>query len=97
MHPATTAILIYIAAVNVFAFAIFAYDKSLAGRSGKRRISERTLFLAALIGGSPAALLAMRMFRHKTLKRSFRIRMFWIVVIQLTLAIAWIAWIAWRR
>jgi len=37
----------------------------------KRRISEKTLQLWALLGGWPGALIAQQLFRHKTKKRPF--------------------------
>lgn len=47
-------------------------DKSLASQ-GKRRVPERTLFLIALLGGAFGVFAGMRIWRHKTKHRSFRI------------------------
>lgn len=65
--------------VNLITYWIYWLDKSRAKKGG-RRISERELLMWAAVGGTPAALLAMRRFRHKTKKVSFRI-WFWGVVI----------------
>ena len=46
-------------------------DKRRA-RRGDWRVPERTLFLAALLGGAPGALLGMWAFRHKTRHWYFR-------------------------
>jgi uncharacterized membrane protein YsdA (DUF1294 family) len=64
------AIWIYLAIINVFAYTLMSYDKSLARRGG-RRIRERTLLLAAAVGGSLGALIAMRSHRHKTQHAAF--------------------------
>ncbi|MBM3988586.1 MAG: DUF1294 domain-containing protein [Planctomycetes bacterium] len=56
--------------VNLVAFAAQGIDKVLAER-GLRRISEGTLAMLALPLASPGMWLGMRMFRHKTRKRSF--------------------------
>lgn len=56
---------LYLAAANLIAFALMGLDKRRARRGG-RRIAERTLFLAALLGGSAGAWLGMYGFRHKT-------------------------------
>lgn len=69
-------------ALNVATVLLFGYDKAIAG-GRRRRIPERTLLGFALIGGSPGALLAMGLFRHKTAKPSFRRAMGWIVAAQL--------------
>jgi uncharacterized membrane protein YsdA (DUF1294 family) len=74
----------YLAGVNVITFAMYAWDKRAAVRS-RRRVPERSLLAAALLGGSPAALVAGRVLRHKTVKRSFRVRFALVVVIQLAL------------
>jgi uncharacterized membrane protein YsdA (DUF1294 family) len=64
-----------IAAVYVsmsgIAFAVVAYDK-LAARLARRRVAENRLHLLSVLGGWPGALLAHRVFRHKTQKQSFR-------------------------
>ena len=60
----------YLIAVNVAAWIMYGLDKWKA-RSGKWRISERTLLIVALIGGSVGALTGMLMFRHKTKKPKF--------------------------
>ena len=58
-------ILGYLAVVNFAAFAMYGIDKQNA-IADKRRIPEKTLLLAALIGGSVGAFAGMRVFRHKT-------------------------------
>jgi uncharacterized membrane protein YsdA (DUF1294 family) len=73
-------ILGYLVAINVLTFGLYAVDK-LKARANAWRIAERTLLLFALAGGSPGAILAMKLFRHKTKKDSFLI---WFV---LTLAL----------
>ena len=65
MPPLTAALLVYLAAVNVIAFAVYGADKRRA-RKNRRRVPEKTLFLLAAIGGSVGALLGMYTFRHKT-------------------------------
>lgn len=56
---------LYLAAVNLAAFAAMGLDKRRA-RKGRWRIRERTLFLLALLGGSIGSLAGMQCFRHKT-------------------------------
>jgi uncharacterized membrane protein YsdA (DUF1294 family) len=75
---------VWLAGVNLVTFAMYAWDKRAAGRN-RRRVPERSLLAAALLGGSPAAFVAGRMMRHKTVKRSFRVRFALVVLIQLGL------------
>jgi len=59
------------AAINVATFVLYGLDKLLA-MTQSRRIPERTLQFTAFLAGSPGALLAMKVFRHKTSKSSFQ-------------------------
>lgn len=69
----------YVAAVNAVTFVLYGYDKAIAGSSALR-VPEVVLQLLALLGGSPAALIAQQIFRHKTRKTSFQ-RLFWAIAI----------------
>jgi len=60
-----TALLIWLAGVNVVTFGLYGIDKHRA-KKGRWRIPERTLLLLPLLGGSVGALLGMRVFHHKT-------------------------------
>ena len=59
-------------------FAAYGFDKRAAQR-GTFRTQESALHLLALMGGWPGALVAQRVFRHKTVKQSFQLG-FWITV-----------------
>src|SRR5690606_10783913 len=65
-------------ALSLLSMLLYAKDKWAASRGG-RRTRERTLHLFALAGGWPGALYAQQLFRHKSVKRSFR-RVFWLTV-----------------
>jgi len=65
-------ILILYLAASVAALIAYGVDKS-AARGGRWRTPESTLHLLALIGGWPGALIAQKVFRHKSRKRSFRV------------------------
>ncbi|MBZ9648229.1 MULTISPECIES: DUF1294 domain-containing protein [Sphingomonadaceae] len=73
---------------NLVAFALFSMDKRRA-RLGLRRLSERTLLLWALAGGSAGALVGRRLFRHKTRKQPFSTLLWLIVAAQAMAAAAW--------
>ena len=65
-------IAVWIMSTSVVTAAMFVLDK-YAAKHERRRISERTLLVWSAIGGWPGGLLASRLIRHKTKKRSFRI------------------------
>jgi uncharacterized membrane protein YsdA (DUF1294 family) len=69
--------------------ALYAVDKG-AARAGRDRIPESMLLSLGLVGGWPGALVAQQLVRHKTAKRSFRLR-FWITVVANVAVFAWIA------
>ena len=54
-------------------------------KNGSFRISEKTLIVLALLGGSVAEYLTMRLIRHKTLHKKFMIGLPVIIIIQLVL------------
>ena len=64
-------------------------SKSVPQKKPVRRIPEKTLFAAAVLGGSIGAMIGMAVFRHKTLHSAFRYGMPAILVLQL--AVVWIA------
>lgn len=63
-------------------------DKKRA-RKKKYRISEKTLFAIALLGGSLGSILGMKRFRHKTKHWYFKYGMPLILMIQI-LFICWL-------
>ena len=79
----------YLAGVNLATVLLYAYDKAAAGRGTWLRVPERVLHGAALAGGTPGALLAQAVLRHKTVKRSFRAWFVAICVVQVLALAAW--------
>lgn len=77
------AALVLVNAVTVLQF----WDDKQRAIEGRRRIRESDLLGLALIGGSPGALLARRLFRHKTRKEPFSTQLFVILALQVGTAI----------
>lgn len=73
--------LVYLAVMNIAAFAAFGWDKMKA-RWGGWRIPERTLIALALFGGSVGAWAGMKYFRHKTKKAKFKVGILVILTVQ---------------
>ena len=78
-------LVIYLLAVNLFAFILYGIDKKRA-RNREWRISERALIGIAVIGGSVGAILGMHVFHHKTRYWYFRYGLPVILIIQVLLA-----------
>jgi len=74
-------LLIALVCINLWTMLAFWRDKKRAV-AGERRFSEADLLVLALAGGSPGALLARRLFRHKTRKQPFSTRLFLIAAMQ---------------
>ena len=87
---AYSAILLYLEAVNLAAFALFGIDKRRAKRRA-RRIPEAVLLGSVVLGGGVGALAGMRLFRHKTRKPRFRYGVPAILILEvlLLLLIVW--------
>ena len=73
---------IYLLIVNLTAFFLYGIDKKRAIKQ-KWRISEKTLILIAVIGGSVGAICGMQVFRHKTKHIKFKFGLPAIVIVQL--------------
>jgi len=72
----------FLLAVNAWTMLRFWQDKQRAIAS-MRRIPEINLLVLALIGGTPGALLARPLFRHKTRKQPFSTWLLLIAVVQI--------------
>lgn len=81
----TKLLIIYLLIVNIIGFAMMGIDKRKAIK-GAWRISEASLFLAAILGGSIGSILGMEIFRHKTKHWYFKYGMPAILIIQLVAA-----------
>ena len=82
------AILIYLLVINAVTFVVYGIDKYKA-KHAKWRISEATLLLLAVFGGSIGAWLGMKVWHHKTMHKKFKYGVPVIFILQVALAI-WI-------
>ena len=79
-------ILYYLLAVNIATFFLYGIDKYKA-RKGRWRISEATLLMMAVIGGSIGAWSGMRRWHHKTMHKKFKYGIPIIIILQVTIAV----------
>ena len=79
------AVLVWLAVINLIAFALMGLDKQKARRDAWR-IPEKTLFLAALLGGALGGTVGMHLFHHKTRHWYFRFGFPVLLILQLLLA-----------
>ena len=77
-------ILGYLLAVNITSFLLYGIDKYKA-KKGRWRISEATLLLMAVIGGSIGAWVGMRIWHHKTMHKMFKYGIPLILIMQIAL------------
>lgn len=82
----TKNIIIYLLVINIVNFWLMCYDKHEA-KIGEWRISEKTLFVITLLGGSIGGILGMYVFHHKTKKWYFKFGYPIILICQIVLAI----------
>ena len=81
MAAAILLLIVLLVILNLFTMLRFRQDKQRAV-AGERRIPEAHLLGLALLGGSPGALAARHMFRHKTRKQPFSTWLFLILAVQ---------------
>ena len=72
--------------INALAFIVYGIDK-LKARKGRWRISEATLLLLAIVGGSVGVWLGMKVWHHKTMHLKFKYGLPAIILLQLALAV----------
>ena len=92
MNAADTVALVWFSTLNAATFLAFGFDKWRASHAG-RRVPEFTLLGLSALGGWLGGVVAMKFFRHKTAKRTFKLG-FLLTVIPLA-AEVW-AWFHWR-
>ena len=72
----------YLLAINAVAFIMYGIDKYKA-KKAKWRISEATLLLLAVLGGSIGAWMGMKVWHHKTMHKKFKYGIPAILLIQI--------------
>lgn len=82
----------WLVAITIVTFWTFGYDKAIAGRT-PRRVPEKVLFALAFFGGTLGAILGRAFFRHKTVKLSFRLKFWALVIVQIVLVTVYYLWI----
>ena len=81
-------ILAYFAVITIVAFALMGIDKHKA-KKGAYRISEASLFITALLGGSIGSVAGLLVFHHKTQHWYFQAFMPLIALLQMTGVLVW--------
>ena len=79
-------ILGYLLAINIATFFLYGIDKYKA-KKGRWRISEATLLLIAVVGGSIGAWAGMRLWHHKTMHKKFKYGIPILIILQVALAV----------
>ena len=81
-------ILAYFLLITIVAFALMGIDKHKA-KKGAFRISEASLFITAILGGSIGSVAGMLIFHHKTNHWYFQVFMPLITLLQTTGILLW--------
>ena len=74
----------YLLAINAVTFIVYGIDKYKA-KKAKWRISEATLLLLAVLGGSVGAWVGVKVWHHKTMHKKFKYGIPAILLIQIAL------------
>lgn len=76
----------YLLAINFVSFFLYGIDKYKA-KKGRWRISEATLLMIAVIGGSIGAWAGMRLWHNKTMHKKFKYGIPIIIILQVCLVV----------
>ena len=84
MNTLHSYLIYYLLAINAVAFIMYGIDKYKA-KQAKWRISEATLLLLAVLGGSIGAWMGMKVWHHKTMHKKFKYGIPAILLMQIAL------------
>ncbi|MBD9015366.1 MAG: DUF1294 domain-containing protein [Prevotella sp.] len=84
MNTLHSYLIYYLLAINAVAFIMYGIDKYKA-KKAKWRISEATLLLLAVLGGSIGAWMGMKVWHHKTMHKKFKYGIPAILLMQIAL------------
>ena len=79
----------YLLFINLVGVIINIADKSRA-KAGKWRVSEKSLWLVALLGGALGSYVTMQIIRHKTKHLSFMVGLPILIILQLIIIVLFI-------
>lgn len=82
----------YLIIVNIIGFSMMGIDKRRAVR-GAWRISEASLFMSALMGGSLGCTVGMKVFHHKTRHPKFKYGLPAVFIVQICILLLFYRWI----
>jgi uncharacterized membrane protein YsdA (DUF1294 family) len=85
-------LLSWVISITLVTFLAYGYDKAIAG-SDRTRIPEKVLLALTFTGGTIGAFAGSAIFRHKTLKTSFRLQLWLVVILQVVLVVGYFLWI----
>ncbi len=85
-------VLSWLLAITLVAFLTYGYDKAIAG-SERTRVPEKVLLALTFAGGTLGAFAGRSLFRHKTIKASFRAQLWLVVGFQVLLVLVYIVWV----
>lgn len=81
--------LVYLAVISLISVIVCIYDKKISKKNRvELRITEKTLLLLSLMGGSVAMLVTMMLVRHKTKHVKFMLGIPLIIILQIAVALA---------
>ncbi len=79
-------VIAYLTAINILGIIVNITDKQKA-KHHKWRISEATLWIIALMGGSVGSYATMKIIRHKTKHKSFMVGFPIIIILQVLIVL----------
>ena len=84
MNTLHSYLIYYLLTINAVAFIMYGIDKYKA-KKAKWRISEATLLLLAVLGGSIGAWMGIKVWHHKTMHKKFKYGIPAILLMQIAL------------